>query len=239
VLQLKGDFEGAKTYFLAAAELLQRVLPPGHPHTLSAMLGLAQVEQKTDPARVEQRYEEVLSMILAQETPDLILLAATQNALGGLIVDRSLEITDDPAEAERLQRKALRHFTAALESYERLPGDKRPARKLKLVEHNLCKLKHARGRFPEAMEMLELYVDLQLQQGRRTEAIPLLHKAIAMGTPADSVDLRIRLADLLWKHDPLRRTDAVEMVSEAEVALRSGDATDHERLERWLREHTQ
>jgi tRNA A-37 threonylcarbamoyl transferase component Bud32/tetratricopeptide (TPR) repeat protein len=259
VLQLQGDHVGAKAHYLAAAEILQRVLPAGDLRTLNAMLGLAQTEEETDPVRAEQRYEDVLSMILAQKLPDLMLLASTQNSLGNLVRHRARAITGDPAQVERLHRKAFQHLTAALETYQRLPGDKRPARKLKLVETNLCRLENERGRLPEALEhctnawahqraeqgpldatgleAVQLLADLQLEHGSRAEAIDLLRKAIAMSTPEESADLRLRLGELWWKHEPSRRTEAMELVSEAELALRTGASSEHGRLKQWLQEH--
>lgn len=257
VLRKQGDNEGAKAHYLAATELLQRAFEPGHVRTLNAMLGLAQTEQATDPERAEQRYEEVLAM-LAQKTPDLLLLASTHNSLGNLIRLRALEVAaKDPAQAESLRRKAFQHLTAALESYGRLSGDKRSP-KAKLAELNLCLLEGDRGRVPEAiehctkawseedppdvtgMDAVEALAKLELRRSRRDEAMALLRRAIAVSTPQLSANLRVDLAGLWWQHEPSRRDEAIELVSEAELALRTrtGPATaQQQRLARWLREH--
>jgi eukaryotic-like serine/threonine-protein kinase len=259
VLMLQEDSAGARSKYLTAAEILQPVLPPGDPRTLNAMLGLAQTEEEIDPARAEQRYEEVLSMILAHKAPDLVLLASTQNSLGSLMRERAKALVDDPAEAERLRRTAFRQLTAAIETYGRVPSDMRPARKLRIAEVNLCLLERDRGRAAEATEhcakawehqqveqgvidsggigVARLLSELLLEQGRRAEAIELLRNVVGKSMVPQSLDLRVTLAELLWKHEPSRRAEAVELVSEAEVALRTSAEPGYDRLERWLQAH--
>jgi tRNA A-37 threonylcarbamoyl transferase component Bud32/tetratricopeptide (TPR) repeat protein len=261
VLKAQGDIDGARAEYLAATELLQRALPSGHSRTLNAMLGLAQTEQVDDPARAERSFEDVLAMMQAQKKPDLVLMGSTYNSLGHLLRKRAKQAkqeSDDLA-AQAGQRKAFENLSAALETFGRLPSDSRPTAQLKMVELNFCILERDRGRLADAadhcnrawalqeeqgpadaygIQVLKNLADIELELGRRDEAIALLRKGIADRSPQLTATLRIDLAELLWGRDPARRAEAAELVRQAEQALRATPEPDKlAEVRHWLEQH--
>jgi len=255
VLKARGDDDDARVEYLAAYRILEPALPSGHLRTLNALLGVAQTEQTIDPARAEKRFEEVLAMMRAQKKPDLVVMGSTYNSLGHLQRLQALEQRDEAEMAAQRQR-AFENLRTARETFDRLPSDSRPIAQLKVVELNLCILEYQRKRLTEAMQhctdawalqeaqgapdahgfdMLQYRALIDVEQGHHEEAMAILRKGIELGSPGRTATLRMELATLLWKHEPSRRTDAVELVREALPELTSSERKAQ--VETWLREH--
>ncbi|MCX4244474.1 serine/threonine-protein kinase [Paraliomyxa miuraensis] len=260
VLTMEGDKEGARAKYEAAADLFQRALPEGHHRTLRALQALAQAEQNLDPAKAEQRFEQVLSIMRKQKEPNPGLMAITYNSRGHMLRMRAREAAEvgDLETAALQRRKAFDDFTASLEIYDHMPIDSRPTARVKIVELNFCLLEFDRDRVDEAAEHCEEAMALQEQQGdepdihgfeailylarievrrgNESDALALLRKGIGLGTPKTTLLLRLELANMMWKVRAYG--EASKLVQEARDAMDGEtDADDRLQLETWLREH--
>ena len=247
------DTETANREYQRAVEILSRSLPHGHRRTLNAMIGLAQTEIKSDPQRAEKRYRDVLAIVKAQREPDVVTIVNTYNSLGWLQRTRA-----KTAETENEPELVAKHQLAAYDAADAAGAGALPDEKLVTVHSNLCELERERRRTATSIEhckatwdkaiaidnvnkvaveaireLAQQYVELE----RTAEAIQALRDALGPTAMAMSVPLRIDLADLLWD-DPSTRSDAIEVVRQAQQALLTEpDSDELSDLERWLRQH--
>ncbi|MEM9461525.1 MAG: hypothetical protein AAGF11_45595, partial [Myxococcota bacterium] len=255
-----GDARAAHEQYLKAHQVLRLAFPKGHPRTLKALVGLAQTEKELDPARAEQRFEDVLHLIRAQKEPDLRLMAASYNSLGDVQRTQAKQAAEngDATTAELKGNKASANLAAALETLERqsaegLPNNSRP------VHMNLCflaedredwsaMLEHCRTAWtlrPESdadigrHEVRNLLALAKAQQhsGKREDAIESLRAGLPLIAVEESIPVLLSLAELLWQ-TPALRDEAIDIVERGRRDLRSAANTEAIiEVDRWLGTH--
>ncbi len=262
LLQRSGNPKAAHDAYLRATKVCQKALLPGHRRTLRAMLGLAQTEVYVNPSLAHKRFDDLLTVIRAQDEPHLPVMGSTYNSLGRLQRAQAItaEAEGDLGRTQDLRRKAFESFSAALATFSQIEGEARPVQALQQIRLTTCALERLRGHLPVAAEHCEAAWALQQElgqlgtigievlsevahtrdaTGRRAEAEALLREQIAIMPIRPMAVPRLDLADLLWRVRSTR-AEAVELVKQTQLALRqeAQDDAKREQVERWLREHT-
>ena len=251
------DPTAAHEEYLRAERVCRASLPPAHPRTLRAMLGLAQTELELDPKRAEKRFEEVLAVLRAQKEPDLRIMMASYNSLGKVLRKQANEAQQrgDRETAATKRRKAHESFTAALEASSHQSGEGVPPEVQ--VLGNLCYLERDREDWSAAMEhcqtawdliveadvverfgatILRSLVGILLKQGLHEDATRLIHEGLALFPPNRLASERVELADLLWSI-PSARKEAIRIVN-AVIDEDSLQGSDRAEAQAWLRERS-